>query len=88
MTNVCKPADDAVWWSHHWIGPKDGDIEPWLWTDSGDWTRGNQLFGSAEMAQRGWVYVAPCELPEAIKALRDELQALRRKTGNVVVPIR
>lgn len=82
------PADGAVWWSHHWIGPKEGDQEPWLWTDDGHWARGFQTETPASMASRGWVYAGPCEPPEVVADLRRRLAAAEARLPAVVVPIR
>ena len=84
----CAPAADAEWWSHHWIGPKDGDQEPWLWgwgDEGGEWHRGGEKWTPEGMAARGWVYGGPCERPEVVADLRRRLASAEAGRG-VVVP--
>lgn len=68
-----RPADRAECWTHHWIGPNEGDQEPWLWTDDGHWARGFQTETPQTMAARGWVYFGPCEPLEVVADLRRRL---------------
>lgn len=83
----CVPAADAKWWSHHWIGPKGGDCEPWVWTDEGYWVRGGMMRTVAEMTNMGWVYAGPCEYPEVVADLRRRLAAAEARLPPVVVSI-
>jgi hypothetical protein len=85
MVPKCVPAADAEWWSHHWIGPKGGDSEPWLWTDCHEWQRGGQVEVPEEMDRRGWVYDGPCERPEVVADLRRRLAAAEARAGDAVV---
>lgn len=86
--NECKPPEGTEWWSHHWIGKQRGDCEPWLWTDTGIWVRGMQTISPIEMAERGWVYMAPCDPPQTVAALRKRLEEAEGRLPRVVVPLR
>lgn len=85
-----RPAEGAEWWSHHWIGPKGGDSEPWLWgwgDAGGVWHRGGEQWTPEGMAARGWVYVGPCERPEVAADLRRRLASAEARLPPVVVSI-
>lgn len=82
----CEPAEGTEWWSQHWLGPKGGDSEPWMWCDMEYWARGGQTRTPAEMEELGWVYVAPCERPEVVADLRRRLAAAEARLPVVVVP--
>ena len=84
----CAPAADAARWTHHWVGPKGGDVEPWLWLPSNEWVRGNETVTPVTMAARGWVYAGPCEHPEVVADLRKRLAAAEERAGRDVLPFR
>lgn len=73
-TNRCEPPPETAPWTHHWIGPANGDSEPWLWSDSGPWFRGAQFYTPEGMAARGWVYSAPATPPQTVAALVEALK--------------
>ncbi len=81
----CEPPEGTARWSHHWIGRRRGDCEPWLWTDAGQWVRGMQTMTPDEMTGRGWLYMAPCEPPQTVAALRKRLAEAEARAGNAVV---
>lgn len=70
----CEPRPGTAPWTHHWIGPADGDSEPWLWSDNGAWFRGAQFYTPEEMAARGWAYSAPVTPPAVVAALVEALE--------------
>jgi len=86
MSERCAPAEGTERWTHHWIGPKDGDSEPWIWTDNEMWARASQTLTPVDMAKRGWVYVGPCVRPEVVADLRRRLDAAEARAGEVIVP--
>jgi len=85
MIDRCKPADGTAPWTHHWIGPRGGDSEPWLWTPAGDWLRGCETHTVDAMVAKQWVYCGPCERPHVVADLRMRLTAAEVMRG-VVVP--
>lgn len=87
MAKLVRPAEGTERWTHHWIGPKDGDIEPWMWTDHELWARGGDYLTPASLASRGWVYAGPCEPPEVVADLRRRLAAAEARLPPVVVSI-
>lgn len=72
----CEPGPGAKPMTHHWVGPDDGDVEPWLW--DGAWMRGHQYYTAEQMRARGWVYSAPCVEPATVAALVEALEGLMR----------
>jgi len=79
MTKICKPADGTTPWTHHWIGPHEGDAEPWFWTEADEWIRGFDAQTVDQMTARGWVYCGPCERPHVVADLRRRLAAALAK---------
>ena len=72
----CEPGPGAKPMTHHWVGPDDGDVEPWLW--DGAWMRGHQYYTAEQMRARGWVYSAPCVEPATVAALEAERDDWKR----------
>lgn len=70
----CEPGPGAKPMTHHWVGPDDGDVEPWLW--DGAWMRGHQYYTAEQMRARGWVYSAPCVEPATVAALVEALEGM------------
>lgn len=88
MTAESRPPDGTQAWTHHWIGPKGGDVEPWLWLPEKTWLRCGIEHTPESMAARGWVYDGPCELPEVVRALRARVAVLEAAVASNVVAFR
>jgi hypothetical protein len=74
MSGRCEPPEETAPMTHHWIGPADGDVEPWLWDNA--WVRGLQHFTPEKMHERGWVYSTPVTTPAEVAALKREVERL------------
>jgi hypothetical protein len=83
MSGVCLPEPGTEAWTHHWIGLKGGDMEPWLWTGE-DWVRGGERYTPEGQAARGWQYQAPCIEPAVVEQWRRRLAAAEAGRGAVV----
>jgi hypothetical protein len=84
MSGRCEPPEETAPMTHHWIGPADGDVEPWLWDNA--WVRGLQHFTPEKMHERGWVYSTPVTLPAEVAALKREVERLRGALERLIAP--